>query len=57
MLLHPYNALNRVQVLSDVNQALVSWLVYLVSLFNGILTFVGYLMPKPFSKKNSCGTI
>ena len=28
----------------------------LVSLFNGILTFVGYLMPKPFSK-NSSGTI
>ena len=24
-------------------------LVYLVSLFNGISTFVGYLMPKPFS--------
>ena len=29
----------------------------LVSLFNGILTFVGYLMPKPFFKKNSSGTI
>ena len=29
----------------------------LVSLFNGILTIVGYLMPKPFSKKNSSGTI
>ena len=29
----------------------------LVSLFNGISTFVGYLMPKPFSKKNSSGTI
>ena len=28
----------------------------LVFLFNGISTFVGYLMPKPFSKKNS-GTI
>ena len=28
----------------------------LVSLFNGISTFVGYLMPKPFSKKNSSGT-
>ena len=25
--------------------------------FNGISTFVGYLMPKPFSKKNSSGTI
>ena len=29
----------------------------LFSLFNGILTFVGYLMPKPFSKKHSNGTI
>ena len=29
----------------------------LVSLFNGISTFVGYLMPKLFSKKNSSGTI
>ena len=29
----------------------------LVSLFNGIWTFVGYLMPKLFSKKNSSGTI
>ena len=28
----------------------------LVSLFNGISTFVGYLMPKLFSKKNSRGT-
>ena len=25
--------------------------------FNGISTFVWYLMPKPFSKKNSSGTI
>ena len=25
--------------------------------FNGISTFVGYLMPKPFSQKNSSGTI
>ena len=32
-------------------------LVGLVSLFNGISTFLGYLMPKPFSKKNSSGTI
>ena len=30
---------------------------FLVSLFNGISTFVGYLMPKPFSKKKSSGTI
>ena len=29
----------------------------LVSLFNGISTFVGYLMPKSFSEKNSSGTI
>ena len=29
----------------------------LVSLFNGISTFVGYLMPKLFSSKNSGGTI
>ena len=29
----------------------------LVSLFNGISTFVGYLMPKPLSQKNSSGTI
>ena len=29
----------------------------LVSLFNGISTFKGYLMPKLFSLKNSCGTI
>ena len=29
----------------------------LVSLFNGISTFVGYLMPKLFPKKNSSGTI
>ena len=29
----------------------------LVSLFNGMSTFLGYLMPKPFSEKNSSGTI
>ena len=29
----------------------------LVSLFNGISTFVGYLMPKLFSLKNSSCTI
>ena len=28
-----------------------------VSLFNGLSTFVGYLIPKPFSQKNSRGTI
>ena len=30
---------------------------FLVSLFNGISTFVGYLIPKPFFEKNSSGTI
>ena len=30
---------------------------WLVSLFNGISTFVGYLMPRPFSKNNSSDTI
>ena len=29
----------------------------LVSLFNSISTFVGYLMPKLFFQKNSSGTI
>ena len=29
----------------------------LVSLFNDISTFVGYLMPKPSFQKNSSGTI
>ena len=29
----------------------------LVSLFNGISNFVGYLMPKPFSQKNCNGNI
>ena len=29
----------------------------LVSLFNGISTFVGYLMPNLFFEKNSSGTI
>ena len=29
----------------------------LASLFNGLLTFVGYLMPKPFLLKNSDGII
>ena len=28
-----------------------------VSLFNGISTFVGHLMPKPFSWKSSSGII
>ena len=29
----------------------------LVSLFNGISTTVGYLMPKPFYERNSSGNI
>ena len=29
----------------------------LVSLFNGISAFIGYLTPKIFSQKNSSGTI
>ena len=32
-------------------------IIGLVSLFNGISTIVGYLMPKPFSEENSSGTI
>ena len=36
---------------------LLAWWFGLVSLFNGISTFVGYLMPKVFSYKNSRGTI
>ena len=31
--------------------------VWFVFLFNGISTFEGYLMPMPFSKKNSSSTI
>ena len=38
--------------------SLADWVWFgLVSLFNGISTFAGYLTPKPFSKKNSSGTI
>ena len=44
---------NSVTALSPVPYALFG----LDSLFNGISIFIGYLMPKPFSKKNSCGTI
>ena len=29
----------------------------ILSLFNGVSIFVGYLMPMPFSEKNSSGTI
>ena len=36
----------------------LSWFRFgLISLFNGISTFVGYLMPKLFFLKNSCGTV
>ena len=35
----------------------VRWKFGLVSFFNGISTFVGNLMPKTFSLKNSSGTI
>ena len=30
---------------------------FLISLFNGIYTFVGYLMPNPALYKDSSGTI
>ena len=36
----------RVYLIHDENMWLVGWLI---SLFNGISTFVGYLMPKLFS--------
>ena len=32
-------------------------IIGLISLFNDISTFVGYLMPKLFPSKNSSGTI
>ena len=32
-------------------------MIGLFSLFNGVSTFVGYLIPNQFSKKNSSGTI
>ena len=38
-------------------QKIIWYLIGLVSFFNGIWTFVGYLMPKTFSKKNRSGTI
>ena len=31
--------------------------IIIISLFNEISTFAGYLMPKPFLKKNSNGII
>ena len=43
------------QILSPAN--LKEILKSLVHLFNGISTFVGYLMPNQFSKKNSGGAI
>ena len=44
-------------IVSPINKYIPTFWFGLVSLFNGILTFVGHLMPKPFSKKNSSGTI
>ena len=43
----------------DINYSYLIRIIFKVSvsLFNGISTFVGYLMPKPFSEKNSSGTI
>ena len=35
----------------------VSTYIYIFSLFNGISTFVGHLMPKPYFKKNRNGTL
>ena len=35
----------------------IKWLGFSVSLFNGISTFVSYLMPKPSLLKNNTGTI
>ena len=39
------------------NWSAASMSFFTLTLFNGTSTFVGYLMPKPFSKKNSSGTI
>ena len=41
--------------MSSISSKMLSGLF--VCLFKAILTFVGYLMPKLFSKKNSSGTI
>ena len=41
----------------NVNRFIVLVWFDLVSLFNGISTFVGYSMPKPFPEKNNSGTI
>ena len=41
---------------SVINKMFTNYIFGLVSLFNGISTFVGYLMPNLF-KKNSSGTI
>ena len=46
--------------LKTANQSIIQeyyFLKALVSLFNGISTFVGYLMQKPFSQNNSSSTI
>ena len=43
--------------LSERNSFQVSIAIPDISLFNGISTFVGYLMAKPSFEKNSNGTI
>ena len=47
----------RICVYKYVYTQIYIYIYCLVSLFNGISTFVGYVIPKPFSKKNSSGTI
>ena len=42
---------------SDLSFTLIPLWLGLVSLFNGISTFIGYLMLKPSIYKNSIGTI
>ena len=51
-----HNIFSGREVKMKMNQDDVDWFG-LISLFNGISTFVGYLMSKLFSKKNSSGTI
>ena len=46
------NPIGLVKRIEDLEIRLLSFFV-----FNGISTFVGYLMPKPFSNNNSSGTI
>ena len=54
----PVYKINMSEWLSDMHAHELSCFWFgLVSLINGISTFIGYLMPKLFSLKNSCGTI